>query len=183
MSKPRPTPSHLADRLSAVRVLVDRASANCKCGQTRPMLKDALVVLDEVRGQLPEAPTGHGPRPARTVQSYVVEQDRKGWVLAEYRSARPQPFRCPQQVFWTCVEVIQKSGSQPFKFTELQSQAEKRLGRQEPIYLFRISLRFLLWAKLIQHRQARFWTRRPDFKAAAREEWDRAKSSSAPSWT
>jgi hypothetical protein len=180
MPAPRPVPPNFAERLGAARVLVERAASYSKGGRAALVLKEALAVLDELRDQVPTAAPGRGPRPARRVLAHTVERRPEGWMLAEYRSGRAHPFRCPEKVFWACAESIQKAGAAPVKFTDLKSTVEKKLGQAEPIYLFRITLRFLDRAGLIQHRQARFWTKRPDFKAAVKQEWERAKERTPP---
>jgi hypothetical protein len=174
------TRSSPEDRLRAIDDLLERAAERCE--KARPQLNEARGLLASLRkdtlrsADLAEAtrPSGRGPRPAKTVEYYHVEAIGRAWVLAEYRSTRPQPFRCPKAVP-TAVASALAAEQRPLKFDEIRRAAEKQIGHREATYLFRIALRFMIDRGLVAHWQTRFRSAVPDLEAAMAKAWEAAK--------
>ena len=174
------TRSSLHDRLTAIDVLLVRAAQ--RCDKARPQLKEARDLLAGVRADLPDrygdsedgTPPGRGPRHAKTVEHYRVEAIGRGWALAEYRSSRPQPFRCPKAVLTEVARALARA-DHPLKFEDVRRAVLKNLAKPPATYLLRISLRFMIARGLVEHGQTRFRATASDLESAVADAWEAAK--------
>lgn len=180
------TRSSLHDRLTAIDVLLVRAAQ--RCDKARPQLKEARDLLAGVREDLPDrhedhgdgtTPPGRGPRPAKTVEHYRVEAIGRTWALAEYRSSRPQPFRCPKAVLIEVARALARA-DHPLKFEDVRRATRRNLGGSTATYLFRIALRFMIARGLVEHGQTRFRATASELESAVADAWEAAKKAPVP---
>lgn len=101
-----------------------------------------------------------GPKVAKTVERYRVEKHpSRPPVLAEYRSADAEPFRCPKNiVLATATEV---HALKQCKFIDLHEAVQKTLGERVPDYHIRTALWWMKHEQLIRHERAMFSPARP----------------------
>jgi hypothetical protein len=145
---------------------------------TKDLIEEALALLRVSDRDAPRRPaSAPAIPPARKtrgdkVDEYRIEPGMRGLSLVEVRVGSSKPFRCPEDVYWTTVDILARVTS-GISFEDLHEAAMTRLGRSdEPIYLFRVVLRFLKQKNLIQHSGRRFRpAKAKGFRQAAAEAW------------
>jgi hypothetical protein len=145
---------------------------------TKDLIEEALSLLQTGdRAVLrPPAPAPAIPSARKTrgdkVVEYCIEPGMRGLSLVEVRVGSSKPFRCPEDVYRATVAILARETS-GISFEDLHEAAMTRLGRSdEPIYLFRVVLRFLKQKNLLQHSGRRFRPKQAKgFKEAAARAW------------
>ena len=116
----------------------------------------------------PQTPSRGGSR----IVEYRIERVRGEQMLAEYRAANPEPYRCPRAIYRATAGVI-KATAEPIAFTQIHKSVNRAVGEDQADYRTRVCVRFWEAKGILIHRRAKFTPkgRAASFAKVARDAW------------